>query len=415
MNLSKTVTATISILLISLLLCSCGSDSTVSPSGTQEITIGALLSLTGDWSSSGEGSKASLEIALNEVNTYLSQIGSSLKFKLIIEDTKLDPATALEKLKSLEQKGVKIIIGPQSSAEVNAIKSYCDTKGIIIISQSSTAHSLAVSGDNLFRFCPDDLQEGTAVATLMKQEGINAVVPMWRDDTGNNGLSSSMKIKFEALGGKVYDGVKYSSETTDFTLDLQNLNSQISQAKSQYGNSSVAVYLAAFEEVVYIFNKAKSDTVISSVKWYGSDGVAQNNNLLSDAGASQFAVTAGYPNPNFGLDDGASDKWKPLSEQIKAKIGREPDTFAFASYDAFWVACKSYMSAGTSASTSSLKNAIIQTSDSYYGATGWTKLNDAGDRNYGIFDFWSIRNTGGTLQWKKTAIFTAKGTIVYIQ
>lgn len=53
MNLSKLVTVIIlfSLLIVSLLLSSCGDDSSVSPSGTQEITIGALLSLTGDWSS----------------------------------------------------------------------------------------------------------------------------------------------------------------------------------------------------------------------------------------------------------------------------------------------------------------------------------------------------------------------------
>ena len=75
---------------------------------------------------------------------------------MIIEDSQSDPSVSLEKIKQLAAKGIKIVIGPATSAAVQGIKEYADKNGIILISPSSTAPSLATAGDNLFRFVPDD-------------------------------------------------------------------------------------------------------------------------------------------------------------------------------------------------------------------------------------------------------------------
>ena len=43
---------------------------------------------------------------------------------------------------------------------------------------------------------------------------------------------------------------------------------------------------------------------------------------------------------------------------------------------------------------------MAQTANLYFGATGWTVLNRAGDRKYGDYDFWALRqDTHGVLQW----------------
>jgi len=41
----------------------------------------------------------------------------------------------------------------------------------------------------------------------------------------------------------------------------------------------------------------------------------------------------------------------------------------------------------------------------YSRATGWTHLNEAGDRQYGDYDFWAIREVNGALAWKKVVTF----------
>jgi branched-chain amino acid transport system substrate-binding protein len=56
------------------------------------------------------------------------------------KDCILFEKSCLEKLKNLAAKGVRIVIGPATSADVQEVEDYADKNGILIISPSSTAH-----------------------------------------------------------------------------------------------------------------------------------------------------------------------------------------------------------------------------------------------------------------------------------
>ena len=84
--------------------------------------------------------KAALQIAVKDVNTYFSKINSTTRIELIVKDTQTNPAISLEMLKQLAAKNVKIVIGPATSAELQAIRKYADENGILLISPSSTLH-----------------------------------------------------------------------------------------------------------------------------------------------------------------------------------------------------------------------------------------------------------------------------------
>ena len=146
------------------------------------VKIGVLVSLTGSWSSLGQNTVTALQIAADKIKT--ASRGQD-RFRLLVRDTQLDPSKALDAITDLDRRGVKIIIGPQSSAEVAMIKPYADAHKILVISQGSTASSLAVAGDNIFRFCPSDMPEAEAMVALMRHDGIHAIVPLWRNDAGN--------------------------------------------------------------------------------------------------------------------------------------------------------------------------------------------------------------------------------------
>src|SRR5204862_6276789 len=176
------------------------------------------------------------------------------RFHFFVRDTQHDPSKALEAIKDLDRRGVQIIIGPQSSAEVAMIKPSADANNILVISQGSTASSLAIPNDNIFRFCPNDTREAEAIVALMQHDGIRAIVPLWRNDAGNNGLHDSVQIRFQALGGTVASGFRYEPTTTNFSPATNSVASQItSLIVGGISPSSVAVYLAAFDEVVDIF------------------------------------------------------------------------------------------------------------------------------------------------------------------
>jgi len=398
------ITAVIVLLLLVLCFSTSGSlalDNTTQSSDTQsEVAIGALLALTGDGSSLGEASKAALEIAVEDTNAYLASIGSEMRMRLIIEDTRTDPAVALEKLQNLSKEGVKIVIGPGASAEIKAVKAYADENGILLISHASTAPSLAIPGDNVFRFCTDDTYQAAAIANRMWNEGVRVLVPMWRGDIWGDDLTNATNKSFNALGGTVVAGVRYNVSTVNFSTAIDSLNSTVAEVTAQYGDV-VAVYLVSFEEVVPIFIEAQNHSNLSDVRWYGSDATALNKELVENDQAAQFAVRTGFENPLFGCE--LADETGSVMKEIKEKLGRTPETNALAAYDALWAIAYAYQTTGETDDIEVLKDAVVAATGVYYGSEDWSVLNAAGDRKYGNYDFWVVVEAEGAFMWKRVA------------
>jgi branched-chain amino acid transport system substrate-binding protein len=286
------------------------------------------------------------------------------------------------------------------------IKPYADAHNILVISQGSTASSLAIAGDNIFRFCPNDTREAEAIVALLWHDGIRAIVPLWRNDAGNNGLHDSVQAAFQAMGGTVTSGYRYEPTTTDFSVATASIASQIENLIGGGTDpSTIGVYLAAFDEVVGIFHSAQGNTTLSNIAWYGSDGVALSAVLLADSAAAAFAANAGYPNPIFGLDDALQNEWQPIADAIEARTGITPDAFALSAYDALFVVQRALEDAGDLRNFAAFKAAFVDEANSYEGVTGSTALDAAGDRLKRDFDFWAVRPQGGDYGWVRTGTY----------
>lgn len=79
-------------------------------------------------------------------------------------------------LKKLDDSGVRIIIGPATSAAVMSVKDYANQHGIILISPSSTSAALSIANDNLFRFVPNDKNQAEFISNKMWYDGIRVVI-----------------------------------------------------------------------------------------------------------------------------------------------------------------------------------------------------------------------------------------------
>ena len=377
----------------------------------REFKIGVLVSLTGSWNSLGQNTVAALQLANEQLQTAAKAKHGGYRFHLFVRDTQLDPAKALAAIQDLDKRGVKIVIGPQSSAEVAMIKPYADAHNILIISQGSTASSLAIPGDNIFRFCPNDMREAEAIVALMWHDGIRTIVPLWRNDAGNNGLHDSVKADFEKLGGTVTTGYQYQPATTDFSAATTSIGSQITTLLIAGADpDSVGIYLAAFDEVVSVFHSAASNSTLSSTSWYGSDGVALSAALTGDVNAAAFAASAGYPNPTFGLPDALQSLWQPVANAIEARTGITADAFALSAYDALFVVERALRSAGNLKDFAAFEAAFLNAANAYSGVTGSTALDVAGDRLSSDFDFWAVRLTNGSYGWVRIGAYT-NGTL----
>jgi branched-chain amino acid transport system substrate-binding protein len=370
-----------------------------------EFVVGAILDLAGGWTSLGRASRVTLQLATADANAALARQGAPLRVHLQILDARGEPALALHQLRRLAKSGVRIVVGPQKSSEVAAVRRAATSLGVLVISQGSTAHSLAEASDNVFRFVPDDLREGEAVVALLRHDGIDAIVPVWRRDAGNAGLASSVRRKFVAAGGKVSKGVPYATKATPFNAVASSISGQAASLRTA-GAKHVGVYLAGFDEVVDLFHAARSDSTLQ-LPWYGSDGVALTTRLVNDRAAAAFAHSVGYPNPTVGLSDSLVRRAGPLLARARKKLGRDPDALALTAYDALRIAVEARQRAGPD-SGPRLRSALVAAANAHVGVTGRMTLNRAGDRAFGNFDFWSVCPLRAKFHWVRSFVYAAR-------
>ncbi|HEX6161374.1 MAG TPA: ABC transporter substrate-binding protein [Thermoanaerobaculia bacterium] len=369
------------------------------------IVIGGLFSLTGDGETLGKASTAALELAARDLNAEFAELRLPYRVRTIVADTQLTPSGAVAGIRALHEAGATIVIGPQSSAEAAAIREFVNENDIILISQASTAFSLAIPSDHLFRLAPNDRLEGAAVAALMEADGVEVMVPVWRADSGNTGLKDGVLQFFDGIETS---GVSYDPATTDFTATVSALGAAVRAAKNANPGKKVAVYVAAFEEGAAILDRARLDADLL-VNWYSGDGLTQSQAILANGAIASFAAATQFTAPAVTLSEQTRDRWEPLSEEIEAMVGFLPDAFSLSVYDAAMAATLSSVEARNRAAFR--RTAFERTAQRYWGVTGPLALDAAGDRRIADFDFWAVKETGTGIRWVRTSSY-AGGRLV---
>ena len=389
-------------------------------SGKKDLVIGAIIPYTGSLSSLGKSVKIALEDAENEVNKHFEEMNSSSHFRLLMADSKTSPEGSLVAIKRLHENGAKIIVGPATSTAVSAVREYANVNDIILLSYSSTSPLLSIEGDNLFRLVPDDTYQGKIIAQRMINDGIKTIVPLWRGDIYGNELYKSTKSNFEKLGGKVEEGIKYQPYTGKFATslhrinfimwneDLEKLSKIVSDAVRKYGVKSVAVYAISFDEITPILIQSPLYEILEKVRWYGSDSIAQNHHIIKNIDSATFATKTNFSNPLYSSSS-ETEKSHALEEELERKLHEVGSiTYPAIAYDSYWIAALSLDKNSTINTdednfTKPLKELVVETVESFQGMSGHIKLNKAGDRVGGTYDFWTIGkdNESQNYKWKK--------------
>jgi ABC-type branched-subunit amino acid transport system substrate-binding protein len=388
--------------------------------GKKEFVVGAILPFTGSLSSIGKSVKIALENAENDVNKHFEEMNSSSHFRILMADSKTSPEESLVAIKKLHDNGAKIIVGPATSTAVAAVKEYADFNNIILLSYSSTSPFLSIKGDNLFRLVPDDTYQGKIIAQRMISDGIKIIVPLWRGDIYGNELYNSTKSNFEKLGGKVEKGINYQPYTGKFATslhrinfimwnkDLERLSVLVSDAVEKYGVNSVGVYVISFDEITPILIQSPLYEILEKVRWYGSDSIAQNHHITKNVDSAMFAMKTNFSNPLYSISS-ETEKSHALEEELEKRLHEVGSiTYPAIAYDSYWIAALSLDKNSTINSdnenlTKSFKELVVGTVESFEGMSGQIKLNTAGDRIGGNYDFWIVGKDNDTQSfvWKK--------------
>ncbi len=378
--------------------------STVTASGgstlTGTVNIGVLTDLSGQLSGIGLPIKIAVGLAINDVNSYLQSTGyTNLKFAAIYEDTGTNPATALTDLQTLSSDGVQAVVGPLSSSEASNILQYADTNHIVLVSPSSTAISLAIPNDYLFRFVPNDAAQSYAIGRALVSQNVKDIVVVNQQSVYGTGLANATIVRFEALGGHAETEIQYSSTATDFTPALSTMQSEYQSAVAKYGASSVAIVAIGFQEVGNMLVQAKSlDPGLLAATWYGSDGESQNTDF-SNSTSSAAPISAQVKLVStIGESPAATAATNSFIAEFNATAHTTPVSYAINAYDAAWVIALSVLAANAN-NGQAIQQVFASVANHYFGASGWTNLQASGDVAPVGYDLYEVQTLKGTTQW----------------
>jgi len=344
------------------------------------VTAPLLIGVVGDIDASVHTSDGpsieGVKLAARDLNAVLERIGSERRIELVFEDTDAEPELAATAVARLAEMGVRLIIGPYSSAEARAMMPVLDELGIVAISPSSTIPDLAVE-DNLLRFAPNDRLQARALASLYAVHGIAAVVPVVQDDPYGWGLLSAL-TEYVPAGVVLLQEVPFP--VGDLTGSVDELEERVSAAVAEYGERSVAVQFIGFDELVGAASRLSASPVLSRVRWYGGDALASSAVLTASEEAAAFAIavdlTATLPSPAIDTDNA-----RPVIDDLhRAGYSNVALTYPLTAYDALTVAARAALIAGDAAGPEGLKEAILSELKWFSGLTGRVVLDRYGDR-----------------------------------
>ncbi len=367
--------------------------------------IGFTLPLSGELSSIGKVWEKVVQLAIEDLNREVQAYGFNVEFRAVILDDGTTEEKALQNVQSLVQQGIKVIIGPAASAQVKVVKSYVDSNKIVLISPSSTAPTLAIPGDYVFRTVGSDAGQAKALATLAYQEGARKVIVFFRNDEYGNAFADFLVSYFREMGG-VAIKLSYQTGLPDYASEVATLASKVQSEGAD------AVILISFDtDGANILSHAAESEILSSVRWFVSEGPHGAGELLSPA-IGQFAskVRLFGTRPLFI----ANPLYEGFRDRMKQKFGMEPGVFSENLYDAIKLAGWAILRAGTY-DGEAIRAALIEVAKTYYGPSGWTFFDNAGDKALQDYGVWAIvpRAPEG-YQFKDVGLYE-RGSIVFLE
>ena len=362
--------------------------------GTGTNLIGALLPLTGDLADVGLSYQAALEQAMR----VLTNTPGMPPIRLIIEDTQTDSATAYYKLAEMHSNGCHIVLGPESSEECRILKTYANENDVLLISSSATATPLSLPGDNLMRLTIDDSNQAHEVAALLANDGITDIIILSRSDIYGEGFLSALIQEHNARGGTVF-ATNYCPRATDFIPEtVSNLALQASNLIAVKGANRVGVVTILFDEGVEVMKSAAEHSSLGAVRWYGTDGMAQNNSLLANSTAACFAAKTRYVCPAFGRF--TNELYGVVETNISVETGNDVvPRYPMSCYDGLCLVAQALQQTGSTQTMATLIAAIKSAAGSYRGCTGPIVFNSNDDRASGSYDFYEVDAANGAYRW----------------
>jgi branched-chain amino acid transport system substrate-binding protein len=390
-------------------LAACGDDGGGGGEKTLNLTIGDLVPLTGDLADFGPPGRKAADLALDQIQAAVQEVGAEHTVKVVHEDDQTDAQAGVQAARKLvDAENSTCIAGSwASSVSIPVARSVAIRENVLQISPASTSDEISPLEDEglMNRTSPPDRFQGPALSDAMEDalggaQGKTVNIGA-RNDAYGTGLSDTFSKAWQAKGGRIGERVVYDPEQPSYN----------SEARQIVAGNPDAWVIVDFPETYQKVGPALVRTGDwDPEKTFITDGLASSD-LPKNAGREATEGMRGTA-PGSPETGSASEAFDKLYTDAP---GPDRQTFDAQNFDAV-ILC--YLAAVAAGSTDGadmagelqdisgpggdkytyeqLPDAIRALQDGndidYEGAAGPLDLNDDGDPTAGVYDLYRYRN-----------------------
>ena len=391
---------------------------------TPIVDVGAIVILESD-RFDDSARLAAMRIAVEDYNRA-AEDGGALYLNLRVVQTSLSPGSATATspaaldavmMAAAGEGGTRYYVGPSTSGNSQRVLGYANANGLTLISPSSTAPSLAIEDDALFRLVPNDSQQGKVLAdivhnqqgallaALIDQTGHEHVVMVVRNDTWGLGLDASTSARLAGVHDVNITRIIHEESDADWSRTAMDIEAEIAGVRTATPSDPIAVLHIGFPgDFVSLAAQASDNSSMRTVPWFGTDGVAGSALILNNDTARQFADAVNLTATKF--DVVANERFDRLTAALESRGVAVRTTYEYSAYDSVFVlgrAIEAAISArGDSYGPLDVRSAVRAAAAGYEGALGDIELNRAGDlRTPNSYATWTIDGAIAGDAWTK--------------
>ena len=345
------------------------------------VKIGGIFEYS--WAEGAEGAAIS-EMAVEDFNAYLEDIGAGWSLRLSAEDTQSSAAVSLEKVHAFNGAGIKMLVGLPFSQYISQATSYIERNDMLVISHAAQAANLAVD-DTIFRLVPNDSYQAPVITKMLEDAGIEVLVTVSRADTWGDGHVAGVRALF---GGTMESGFRYNAYAQEFSVLVGTLDDVIAGLVEEHGAEKVGVLYLGNDEFLPIMQAMRYYENVSKVRWFATNTQSFKTYFFEDsaarefAEATQFTTTRSITTTDNKIKDALDAKYM---EMYNATVS----TYGYAAYDSIWLLGLTILQT-QSTDVETLAGAMPHVASHMLGASGDLTLTEYGDLATAEFEVWQV-------------------------
>ena len=284
--------------------------------------IGGIGPITGGAAVYGQAVMNASQMAADEINAAGGINGYQIEFNFL--DDEHDAEKSVNAYNTLKDWGMQMLLGTVTSTPCTAVEGEASNDNMFLLTPSGSAVE-SISGDNAFRVCFSDPNQGTASAQYIGENKLAEKVAVIYNSsdvysTGiyNNFVTESANQPFEVVSAEAFT----EDSKTDFSVQLQ---------KAKDAGADMVFLPIYYTEASLILTQAAGMDYAPT--FFGCDGL---DGLLAVEGFDTSLAEGVMLLTPFAAD-ADDEQTKAFVSAYEEKYGETPIQFAADAYDGMYI------------------------------------------------------------------------------